>query len=77
MDVDLITAFMITHASSISLGEPLVDSDSWTHDMARMSLAAVRAVLSLLYESESSLRLYSMCANTAVTATSFDRRFLY
>jgi hypothetical protein len=52
MDVDLISAFMITHASSISLGEPLVDSDSWTHDMARMSLAAVRAVLSLLYESE-------------------------
>lgn len=51
MDVDLISAFMITHASSISLGEPLVNDESWTHDMARMALAAVRAVLSLMYES--------------------------
>lgn len=52
LDVDLISAFMITHAASIALGEPLISSDSWTHDMARMCLAAIRAVLSLLYESE-------------------------
>jgi hypothetical protein len=43
---------------TIMLGEPLITKDTWRTDLARMSLTAVRASLSLLYD---------------ITATSFDR----
>jgi len=39
------------------LGEPLITKDTWRTDLARMSLTAIRASLSLLYD---------------ITATSFD-----
>ena len=41
------------------LGEPLITKDTWRTDLARMSLTAIRASLSLLYD---------------ITATSFDRK---
>jgi hypothetical protein len=43
---------------TIMLGEPLITKDTWRTDLARMSLTAIRASLSLLYD---------------ITATSFDR----
>lgn len=52
-DVDLITAHMQTHAATFTLGEPLVDAQTWKSDIANMALSAVRANLSLLYDSES------------------------
>ncbi|WWC66510.1 uncharacterized protein I206_100412 [Kwoniella pini CBS 10737] len=57
LDRDLIQALWILHAASIALGEPLITKDTWTHDGARMTLAAIRAALSLLYD---------------ITATSYD-----
>ncbi|WVW82420.1 hypothetical protein I302_104430 [Kwoniella bestiolae CBS 10118] len=56
-DRDLIQALWILHTASICLGEPLVTKDTWTHEGARMTLAAIRAALSLLYD---------------ITATSYD-----
>jgi len=44
---------------TIMLGEPLITKDTWRTDLARMSLTAIRASLSLLYD---------------ITATSFDRK---
>jgi hypothetical protein len=44
------------------LGEPLITKDTWRTDLARMSLTAIRASLSLLYD---------------ITATSFDCTFRY
>jgi len=35
-----------------SLGEPLITKETWTNDVSRLSLTAIRAVLSLLYDSE-------------------------
>jgi hypothetical protein len=43
---------------TIMLGEPIITKDTWRTDLARMSLTAIRASLSLLYD---------------ITATSFDR----
>jgi hypothetical protein len=43
---------MMTHGATISLGEPLVTKEHWTNDIARVALSAVRAILSLLYDSE-------------------------
>lgn len=51
-DADLIAAHMMTHGATISLGEPLVTKEHWTNDIARVALSAVRAILSLLYDSE-------------------------
>jgi hypothetical protein len=51
-DVDLIAAHMVTHAATMALGEPLITNDSWMHDISRVALSAIRAVLSLLYDSE-------------------------
>jgi hypothetical protein len=45
---------------TIMLGEPLITKDTWRTDLARMSLTAIRASLSLLYD---------------ITATSFDCMF--
>ncbi|OCF45351.1 hypothetical protein I317_00874 [Kwoniella heveanensis CBS 569] len=50
LDRDLIAALWIAHGASMSLGEPLVTKDSWTQEGARMTLAAIRAALSLLYD---------------------------
>jgi hypothetical protein len=51
-DADLIAAHMMTHGATIALGEPLVTKEHWTNDIARVALSAVRAILSLLYDSE-------------------------
>ncbi|WWC86356.1 uncharacterized protein L201_001230 [Kwoniella dendrophila CBS 6074] len=56
-DRDLILSLWVLHGASICLGEPLVTKDTWTHEGARMTLAAIRAALSLLYD---------------ITATSYD-----
>ena len=34
-----------------SLGEPLVNKDTWGNDVSRLALTAIRAILSLLYDS--------------------------
>lgn len=52
LDIDLLTATMITHAGLVSLAEPLITVDSWTHDISRMCLTAIRSILSILYDSE-------------------------
>ncbi|WWC58471.1 uncharacterized protein I303_101014 [Kwoniella dejecticola CBS 10117] len=57
LDRDLIQSLWILHGASIGLGEPLITKDTWTHEGARMTLAAIRAALSLLYD---------------ITATSYD-----
>ncbi|WVF70903.1 hypothetical protein IAT40_005698 [Kwoniella sp. CBS 6097] len=57
LDRDLIAALWIAHGASMCLGEPLVTKDTWTQEGARMTLAAIRAALSLLYD---------------ITATSYD-----
>ncbi|KAK6905818.1 hypothetical protein I203_106652 [Kwoniella mangroviensis CBS 8507] len=57
LDRDLIQTLWVLHTASICLGEPLVTKDTWTHEGARMTLAAIRAALSLLYD---------------ITATSYD-----
>ncbi|WRT64260.1 uncharacterized protein IL334_001191 [Kwoniella shivajii] len=50
LDRDLIQALWIMHAASICLGEPLITNETWTEEGARMTLAAIRAALSLLYD---------------------------
>jgi hypothetical protein len=78
VDVDLVAATMITHAGSVTLAEPLITVDSWTHDISRMCLTAIRSVLSILYDSKLvSLTMIEGLANDIVTATSFDREFQY
>ncbi|WVQ97267.1 hypothetical protein IAU59_004378 [Kwoniella sp. CBS 9459] len=57
LDRDLIAALWIAHGASMCLGEPLITRDTWTQEGARMTLAAIRAALSLLYD---------------ITATSYD-----
>ena len=67
IDGDLITAIMITHGcvltelcafgitnhrAAMLLCEPLITKETWTTDLARVGLAAIRAVLSLLYDSK-------------------------
>lgn len=52
LDRDLLTAIMLAHATSIALGEPLVTRDTWQHDLATMGLGSIRAILSLVYDSE-------------------------
>ncbi|WVR05988.1 hypothetical protein IAU60_003016 [Kwoniella sp. DSM 27419] len=57
LDRELILALWVTHGASMCLGEPLITPETWTDEGARMTLAAIRASLSLLYD---------------VTATSYD-----
>ena len=65
LDGELVAAMMLTHGlvrrsnqdsdlirAMLMLGEPLVDKDNWTNEMMRLSLSGIRAILSLLYESE-------------------------
>nr|XP_031860910.1 uncharacterized protein CI109_003637 [Kwoniella shandongensis]KAA5527982.1 hypothetical protein CI109_003637 [Kwoniella shandongensis] len=61
LDRDLVAALWITHGASVSLGEPLVTRETWTSEGARMTLSAIRASLSLLYD---------------ITATSYDLTLL-
>lgn len=55
-DVDLIAAHMLTHAATFTLGDPLVEMQTWKTDIANTALSAVRANLSLLYDSEWSIK---------------------
>jgi hypothetical protein len=55
LDIDLLAATMITHAGLVTLAEPLITVESWTHDISRMCLTAIRSVLSLLYDSKVTL----------------------
>ncbi|KIR97270.1 hypothetical protein L804_05452 [Cryptococcus deuterogattii 2001/935-1] len=57
LDRDLISALWITHSAIMGLGEPLITRDSWMDEGARVTLSAIRATLSLLYD---------------VTSTSYD-----
>ncbi|WVQ82647.1 hypothetical protein IAT38_004779 [Cryptococcus sp. DSM 104549] len=57
LDRDLLAALWITHSAIMGLGEPLITKDTWMDEGARMTLSAIRASLSLLYD---------------VTATSYD-----
>ncbi|WVO16947.1 hypothetical protein L204_104633 [Cryptococcus depauperatus] len=57
IDRDLIIALWITHSAIMSLGEPLITKDTWMEEGARVTLSAIRATLSLLYD---------------VTSTSYD-----
>ncbi|ORY28962.1 hypothetical protein BCR39DRAFT_495759 [Naematelia encephala] len=61
LDRDMLAAVLFAHATSVALGEPLVTKATWQHDIARMSLGAIRAILSLLYD---------------ITATSYDLTLL-
>jgi len=54
-------AIVIVHGAVLALGEPLINTESWQHDISRMSLGAIRAVLSFLYD---------------ITATSYDLSLL-
>ncbi|ODN92000.1 hypothetical protein L198_05672 [Cryptococcus wingfieldii CBS 7118] len=57
LDRDLIMALWVTHSAIMALGEPLITKDSWMDEGARVTLSAIRATLSLLYD---------------VTSTSYD-----
>ncbi|WVQ77083.1 hypothetical protein IAR50_006766 [Cryptococcus sp. DSM 104548] len=57
LDRDLIMALWITHSAIMGLGEPLITKESWMDEGARITLSAIRATLSLLYD---------------VTSTSYD-----
>lgn len=67
LDTDLISTIMITHACvplmsargiwlidriTLALGEPVINKDMVHSECAKMCLSAIRAVLSLLYDSE-------------------------
>ena len=48
---------MLILRAMASLAEPLITKDMWTNEISRLSLSAIRAVLSLLYDSRCSDRV--------------------
>jgi len=42
----------LTRRAMLAVGEPVITKELYYTDVARMSLSAIRAVLSLLYDSE-------------------------
>ena len=52
LDVDQLAAVMSIHATMIVIAEPLVAKQTWKYDLASLGLRAVRAILSLVYDSE-------------------------
>ncbi|KAL1408021.1 hypothetical protein Q8F55_004818 [Vanrija albida] len=50
IDGELFTSLTLTHSAVINLGEPLITYQTWSDDAAKMTLSAVRAMLSLIYD---------------------------
>lgn len=51
LDPDQLAAVMLLHGSMVVLAEPLVSTATWGHELAKLGMAAARAVLSLVDDS--------------------------
>ncbi|EIW72490.1 hypothetical protein TREMEDRAFT_72779 [Tremella mesenterica DSM 1558] len=65
-DGELIACIFYLHGAVITLGEPLVAKETWTHELGRLSLAAIRAILSMVYDLNATsydITLLPMCCS--------------
>lgn len=52
MSTAIINEQQLIRRAMLAVGEPVITKELYYTDVARMSLSAIRAVLSLLYDSE-------------------------
>jgi hypothetical protein len=77
LDKELLLGAMYAQATSLILAQPYMFPETWQEDAARVGLTAIRAILSLIYDSELPFyRFYNMVrsllACVLVISTSYD-----
>jgi len=89
VDVDLFAAICVTHGwvqsrrlysialtarSTLAIGEPVITKEMYYTDVAKMALSAIRAVLSLIYDSKSfNLQIANKQSHQPVSTVRIDR----